>query len=263
MVFEKKFFVDANSNVSWTGDVLNPQLDITATNSLKASTNSSGNSRLVNFIVTLKATGTLSAPKVAFNLSTNDDLTIQNELQSMSADQRQTQAMNLLLYGQYTGQNTKANANLGGNMLYGFLESQLNKWAAKAIRGVDLSFGIDQFENGKNGSGTTETSYSYQVSKSLFNNRLKIHVGGNYSTDSSADENLSQNLINDISVEYLLKQTETTNMSVRLFRHTGFESILEGEITETGAGFLLKRKLDNLLHVFRLNYNRKNISNIA
>lgn len=263
MVFDKKFDVDANSNVSWTGDVLNPQLDITATNSLKASTNSSGNSRLVNFIVTLKATGTLSAPKVAFNLSTNDDLTIQNELQSMSADQRQTQAMNLLLYGQYTGQNTKANANLGGNMLYGFLESQLNKWAAKAIRGVDLSFGIDQFENGKNGSGTTETSYSYQVSKSLFNNRLKIHVGGNYSTDSSADENLSQNLINDISVEYLLKQTETTNMSVRLFRHTGFESILEGEITETGAGFLLKRKLDNLLHVFRLNYNRKNSSNDA
>ncbi len=257
MLFDKTFEVNPASNVSWTGNLLNPGLDITATNEMKASTNSGGNSRLVNFLVTLKATGTLNSPKVAFNLSTNDDLTIQNELQSMSADQRQTQAMNLLLYGQYTGQNTKANANLSGNMLYGFLESQLNNWASKVVRGVDLSFGIDQYEKGQNGVGNTETSYSYQVSKSLFNNRLKIHVGGNYSTDSSADENLSQNLISDVSVEYVLKQTETTNMAVRIFRHTGFESILEGEVTETGAGFMMKRKLNNLFHLFRLNHKRQ------
>lgn len=100
-------------------------------------------------------------------------------------------------------------------------------------------------------------SYSYQVSKSLFNNRFKIQVGGNYSTDASADENLSQNLISDISAEYILKQTETVNMSVKLFRHTGFESILEGEITETGAGFVMKRKLNNLLHLFRIRHGRK------
>ena len=42
------------------------------------------------------------------------------------------------------------------------------------------------------------------VSKSLFNDRFKIVVGGNYSTDANADENFSQNLINDISFEYLL-----------------------------------------------------------
>ena len=40
-------------------------------------------------------------------------------------------------------------------------------------------------------------------------------------------------------------------MSVKLFRHTGYESILEGEITETGVGFVMKRKLMNLFHLFR------------
>ena len=136
-------------------------------------------------------------------------------------------------------------------MLYSFLESQINSWAAKNIRGVDLTFGIDQYDRMRDGASSTETSYSYQVSKSLFNNRFKIQVGGNYSTDASADENLSQNLISDISIEYILKQTETLNMSVKLFRHTGYESILEGEITETGVGFVMKRKLMNLFHLFR------------
>ncbi len=103
--------------------------------------------------------------------------------------------MNLLLYGQYMGQNTKANA-ASGNMLYSFLESQLNSWAAKNIRGVDLSFGVNQYDKTTNGVTNTETSYSYQVSKTLFNNRFKVLVGGNYSTDA-ADDEIANNLISD------------------------------------------------------------------
>lgn len=227
VVGEKMFDFDPNSTIVWTGNIMNPTLHVTATDAMKASVTQDGNTRLVNFLVTLKATEPLDKLKVAFDLSTNDDITIQNELQSMSPDQRQTQAMNLLLYGQYVGQGgTKANANLGGNMLYSFLESQLNSWAAKNIRGVDLSFGIDQYERAMNGSKSTTTSYSYQVSKSLFNNRFKILVGGNYSTDQNAEENLAQNLVSDISFEYIIKQTQNMNMSVQLFRHQGYESIL-------------------------------------
>lgn len=263
LIGEKMFTFKPSSQVTWNGDLMNPKLNITATDDMKANVTQGSNSRLVNFLVTLNASGSLGAPKVSFDLSTDDDLSLQNELQSMSADQRQTQAMNLLLTGQYTGQNIKTSgaSALSTNMLYGYLTSTLNKWAAQNIRGVDLSFGVDQYDKIQNGASSTQTSYSYQVSKSLFNNRFKIQVGGNYSTDASADENLSQNLISDISAEYVLKQTETVNMSVRLFRHTGFESILEGEITETGAGFVLKRKLDNLLHVFRFGSGRKKEKN--
>lgn len=247
---EKMFDFDPNSTITWTGNVMNPTLNVTGTDEVKANVTSGGNSRLVNFLVSLHATNTLDALKVAFDLSTNDDVAIQNELQSMSADQRQTQAMNLLLYGQYAGANSKAKA-ASGNMLYSFLESQLNSWAAKNIRGVDLSFGVNQYDRTSDGVTNTETSYSYQVSKSLFNNRFKILVGGNYSTDS-ADDEIAQNLVSDVSVEYLIKQTATTNMSVRLFRHTGYESILEGEITEMGAGFILKRRIESLKSLFNI-----------
>lgn len=255
VIGEKMFTFDPQSTITWTGAIANPTLNVTGTDDVKASVTSGGNSRLANFLVTLHVTNTLENLKVAFDLSTDDDLAIQNELQSMSADQRQTQAMNLLLYGQYMSQNTKASA-ASGNILYSFLESQLNSWAAKNIRGVDLSFGVNQYDKTTNGVTNTETSYSYQVSKSLFNNRFKILVGGNYSTDS-ADDEIAQNLVSDVAFEYIIKQTTTTNMSVKLFRHTGFESILEGEITEMGAGFVFKRRLENLKSLFRIGRRKK------
>ena len=246
---EKLFTFEDNSWVSFSGDILNPTLNVHAVDVLKANVTGEGrNSRLVNFRVLLNVTGTLDRMDARFDLATNDDLTVANELESMTAQQRANQAMNMLLYNVYTGPGAKADASLSGNPLFSFLESRLNTWAANTIRGVDLSFGIDQYNRTVDGNTSQTMSYSYQVSKSLFNDRFKIAVGGNYSTDANADENFSQNLINDISFEYFLNDAHT--MYVRLFRHTGYESILEGEITQTGVGFVYSRKLRRLGDMF-------------
>lgn len=249
IISEKNFSFNQGSYVAFNGPILNPTLSIHATDNIKANVTRAGeNSRLVIFDVILGVTGTLERMNVAFDLETNDDITVQNELRSMSATQRANQAMNLLLYGVYTGQGTTGNANLGGNALYGFLTSQLNTWAANTIKGVDLSFGMDQYDRTRNGSTSTATQYSYQLSKSLFNDRFKIVVGGNYSTDANAEENFAQNLISDISFEYLLN--DAGSMYIRLFRHTGYESILEGEVTQTGVGFVMRRKVRSLRDLF-------------
>lgn len=254
------FTINPNSYVLWNGDLLNPTLNINVYDDIKATVKTTGqNTRPVNFIVGIDVTNTLENPKVVFDLSTEDDLTINNELQSMSADQRSTQAMNLLLYGQYTGAGSKTQTNLN-NTLYGMVESVINQWAARAIHGVDLSFGIDQYNTGTNGQNSTTTSYSYQLSKSLFNNRFKIVVGGNYSTDASVEDNFAQNLISNISFEYMLKQTNSTSMLLKLFRHADYESILEGEVTETGVGFVMKRRLGNLSRLFNFKRRKKNNS---
>ncbi len=258
IVGEKKFTFNPESYIQWNGELMNPTLRIDATDKVKANLLMDGNTRLVNFLVGLNITNTLSAPKVLFDLSTDDDMTIRNDLLSMSADQRSMAAINLLLTGQYKQQGVSTASpdllsaqDLTGK-LYGMLTGQLNSWLANNVRGVDLSFGIDQYDRTNNGVSGTATSYSYSMSKSLFNNRFKISVGGNYTTDASADENFSENLINDISFEYILKQTSATTMYMRLFRHTGYESILEGEITETGVGFVMRRRLSDLRELFRL-----------
>ncbi len=244
VIGRKNFNFNQNSHVTWSGDILNPALSIKATDEVKASIQSSGNTRLVNFIVTLDIGNTLSAPSVVFDLSTDDDLSISNELQSMTADQRQQQAMSLLLTGIYQGPNSKSvGSGFGEGQIYSFLTSQLNSFLADNVKGVDINLGVNQYETGVDGNTSTNTSYSYQVSKSLINNRFKIIVGGNYSTDASSDENFEQNLISDIAFEYILKQTNTMSLNARLFRHTGYESVLEGEITETGVGLSLRRRL--------------------
>lgn len=255
LMSQKLFNFKSGSNISFTGDIMNPVLNIHAVDPLKANVTQEGqNSRLITFDVGLNVTGTLANMNVSFDLSTDGDITVANELKSMTAEQRANQAMNLLLYNIYTGPNTTGNANIGGNALFSFLESKLNSWAANNIKGVDLSFGIDQYDRTINGASSTTTSYSYQVSKSLFNDRFKIVVGGNYSTDANTDENFAQNLINDISFEYLLNQSGS--MLVRLFRHTGYENILDGEITQTGVGFVYKRKLNSIRHFFKFRASR-------
>jgi hypothetical protein len=207
------------------------------------------NSRLVDFDVNVDVTGTLENMNVAFDLTTDGDATVANELASMSQAQRASAAMNLLITNIYTGTETKADSNLGGNALYSYLTSQLNSWAASTIKGVDLSFGINQYDLTDNGSTSQATSYSYQVSKSLFNDRFKIVVGGNYTDGSNSDESVAESLVSDVSIEYSLNSSGS--MLVKIFRHTGYESILEGEITQTGVGFEYRRKIRRISDMFR------------
>ncbi len=248
IVSDLLFNFDGTNYVTFSGNMMNPGLNLHAVDVVKANVIQNGqNSRLINFDVSIGVTGTLENMNVVFDVSTIDDIQIANELASMSPEQRASQAMNLLLYKTYTGPGSKTDKTMA-NSLYNFLAGQLNNWAANTIKGVDLTFGIDQYDRTNNGVSSSAMSYSYQMSKSLFNDRLKIVVGGNYTTDANADENFSQNLINDISLEYFLNNART--MYLRLFRHTGYESVLEGEITQTGVGFVYRRKLRKISHMF-------------
>ena len=85
--------------------------------------------------------------------------------------------------------------------------------------------------------------------KNLFSNRVRAVIGGKFSTDADPSQNLKENLIDDISLEYML--TKRDNMYLKVFRHTGYESILEGEITETGVGFVIRKKLLRLGDLFK------------
>lgn len=252
LISQKNFNILSGSTVTWTGDMFNPQLNISANEHVKTSVSTSGQgSRLVDFLITANLGGTLNNINLEFDMSTESDLSVMNELQSMSDVQRSQAAINMLLYNTYSGTNSAGTVNnlTASAALFSFLQSQLNTWAAKTLKGVDLSFGINQYE-ASSGHGT-ETSYSYRLSKNLFNDRFKIVVGGEYATDASAEENFSQNLISDISFEYSLNNTGTRY--VRLFRHSGFESILEGQVTKTGVGFVMKHKVASLKSMFKRN----------
>ncbi|MGM9842006.1 MAG: translocation/assembly module TamB domain-containing protein [Candidatus Limisoma sp.] len=255
MIGEKKFdFVDG-SDVSWTGDMLNPQLNIKAVNTVKANITSNESSRMVPFDITLKVDGSLKTLGITFDVTTESDMTVANELSGMTAEQRSQQAMNLLLYGSYSGESTKTASNLSAeNLAYSFLQKSLNNWISNNVPGVDFSLGVDRYDTANGDDKSTETSWSYSVSKS-FNDRFVISVGGNYSTGESAQDNLEQNLFQDVSFEYKLNKSGTT--AFKLYRKTEYESILEGEITEMGGGFVWKRNISSIRDIFRIFKRRK------
>lgn len=235
--------------------MLNPQLNIKGTERMKTSvTTDDKGTHPVEFVIDAKVGGSLNGIELDFDLSCENDLVVQNELQSMSDNQRSQAAINLLLYNNYSGTNSAGNINnlTASSALFSFLQSQLNTWAAQTLPGIDLSFGINQYEGQHSG---TETSYSYRLAKSLFNDRFKIVVGGEYSTDAKAEEDIANNLFNDISLEYYLN--DSGNRYLKLFRRSGYENVVEGQVTETGIAYVLKRKLTNLKNLFKFKHSRE------
>lgn len=250
LISQKNFDITSGSSITWTGDMLNPQLNIKGTEHVRGTVVRTSN--VAQFIIDANVGGTLNNIDLNFDLSCENDAEVHNELQSMSDTQRSQAAINLLLYNTYSGTSSGGNFD-ATSALFSFLQSQLNAWAAETLPGIDLSFGINQYKGEM--TGVTETSYSYRLAKSLFNDRFKIVVGGQYSTDATRDEDIANNLFNDISLEYYLNSAGSRY--VKLFRHTGYENVLEGPVTETGVGYVLKRKLSDLRNLFKFKHSRE------
>lgn len=250
VITQKVFNIVEGSSITWNGDMLNPTLDLEGKNSVRSSVANQGSSgsRLVDFDISAALKNTLSNIDLKFDLEAKNDAIVESELQTMTDTQRSQAAINLLLYNSYSGVNTTGEFSTTG-ALFSFLQSQINSWAANNLKGIDVSFGINQYEGTHENGARTETSYSYRLSKSLFGDRFKIAVGGEYSTEASSEQNFSQNLISDISFEYLLNPSGSRYL--RLFRHKGIESVLEGEVTVTGISFVMKHKISSLADLFK------------
>ena len=233
-------------------NVADPSFDITAVESVRVNVSTDGQqSRAVNFDISITIRNSLDNLEISFDLAAPEDLAMQNELNSLTAEQRANQAMGLLVYNTYSGPGTTAKVATG-NPLNAFLQQELNRWAQNSLKGVDLSFGIDSY--GESDPGGQHTDYSYRLSKNLFGNRVRAVIGGSFSTDADPTQNLRENIIGDVSLEYMLDKRD--NMFIKLFRHTGYESILEGEITETGVGFVIRKRLLRFTDLFRLTKRR-------
>ena len=74
-------------------------------------------------------------------------------------------------------------------------------------------------------------------------------MGGRISSDSDPGTSMEDNLIDDISIEYLFSKNR--NLFLKAFRHTNYESVLEGEVTQTGIGIVWRKSFRKLGEIFR------------
>lgn len=251
IVGQKLFSIQNGSYVEWTGNLLNPILNISASESVRVNVMETDQaSRLVNFESIIRIQNTLEQPEITFDLSAPSDMSIQNQLATFSPEERTKQAMNLLIYGTYTGPGAITSAGgTANNTLNNFVESELNQWARKYLKNTGLTFGVDSYNQySSSGEETKRTDYSYQFNKQLFNDRVSVKIGGRFSTDNEPGNNMEQNLVDDIAIEYVFDKNR--NLYLKVFRHTNYESVLEGEVTQTGVGIVLRKSFRKVRDLF-------------
>ena len=242
----KTFTIQNGSYVEFMGDPMNPRLNITATERNKATVGNEGEpSRIVEFDCGVVITKTLKEMGVEFIIRAPEDMAVNSTLQSMTVEERSKVAVTMLTTGMYT-----ADGNTGGftmnTALSSFLQNEINNITGSALKTLDLSVGMD---NTTDASGASHTEYSFKFSKRLWNNRLKIELGGKVSSGQDAALGQKNSFFDNVTMEYRLDQAGQKNL--KLFYQQNVYDWLDGYTGLFGGGFVWRKKMDSLWDIFK------------
>ncbi len=238
----KTFYIQNGSYVEWTGNVMNPTLGIKATERVRASVGEDGQTpRMVSFDVGIDLSERLENLGLAFTLEAPEDASVQEQLNAMSAEERNKLAVTMLVTGMYMAEGNSTGGYNVNNALNSYLQNQISDIAGKTL---DVSLGMETVNDAE--SGNKRTDYNFQFAKRFWNNRFRIVIGGTVSTGNAAKQD--ETFIDNVSVEYRLDNSGTRY--VKLFHDKNYESVLEGEVIETGIGIVLRRKMSKLGELF-------------
>lgn len=245
----KTFTIQDGSFIEFTGDAFNPTLSITATENVKATVNEGqGSGRTVDFRCGVKLSQTLSKPGIQFIISAPTDLSIQDELNTMSVEEQGKVAITMLASGMYLA-NGNTNAFSMNSALSSFLNSEINNIAGTAMRSIGLDIGMT-VDNSVNAAGALHTDYNFKFAKRFFNNRLSFSVGGQVSSGAEMENSIKNDaFFNNIEVQYRLN--DGASQYIRGFYNNNTYDWLEGQIGEYGVGFMWRRKLQRFRDIFR------------
>ena len=246
----KEFSIKNDSYVQWDGEVMNPLLNITATERMRASVGLEGesSSRRVNFDVGLIVQNRLEDMSLTFTLSAPEDAAVQNIITPMSQDEVAKQAVALMATGTFLAAQGSSSFN-ATNVLSNFLLGEVGNIVGDA---VDISLGVES--SGENGQ---DTDFTFRFSKRFYNDRLRVTIGGKVSSGNDAQQ--SESFVDNASVEWRMDDAGTRYL--KAFHQRNYENYFEGEITETGAGIVFRKKVQRLRELF--NFKKKKIKPVT
>jgi len=243
----KTFTIQNGSYVEFTGDPMNPRLNITATERTKAAVGGDGEqSRSVAFDCGVVITKTLNDMGLQFIISAPEDMTVNTELQSMSAEERGKLAVTMLTTGMYLADGNTSGFSMN-SVLSAYLQSEINNITGSALKTIDLQVGLD---NTTDAAGQSHTDYSFKFSKRLFDNRLKIQLGGKVSSGADEMNGQRQSFFDNVTMEYRLDQSAQKNL--KLFYQQNVYDWLDGYTGLYGVGYVWRKKMDSLWDVFSM-----------
>ncbi len=290
-VLKRKFDIQKGSTITWTGEPTTATLDITAIYKTEtapidlvqqqisgedASTLNQFKQR-IPFNTLLKMKGELLKPVITFDITTDEKNNAVSSNVTDVVDQKlaqlrtQESEMNkqvfaLLLLNRFIGENPfESGAGLSGEMMARqsvskILSQQLNNLASDLIKGVDLNFDLESSEDYSTGTSNTRTDLNVDISKKLLNDRLKVSVGSNFGLEGEARQNENMtNIAGDVTVDYSL--SKDGRYMLRAYRKNEYQVALQGQIVETGLGFIITLDYDKFRDIFQRSKNKKQREN--
>jgi len=286
-VLKRKFDIQKGSTITWTGEPTTANLDITAVYktetapidlveqqiSGEAASTLNQFKQKIPFNTLLIMKGELLKPVITFDITTDEknnavssnvtDIVDQklSQLRTQESEMNK-QVFALLLLNRFIGENPfQSGAGTSGEMLARqsvskILSQQLNNLASDLIKGVDLNFDLESSEDYSTGNKNTRTDLNVGLSKKLLNDRLKVSVGSNFALEGDARQNENMtNIAGDVTVDYSLSRDE--RYMLRAYRKNEYQVALQGQIVETGLGFIITLDYDKFREIFRRSKNNR------
>ena len=278
-LLKRKFTLQKGSTITWTGDPNGATINITATylcttapislvgNQLSGLTQDELNkfNQRLPFEVNLKMQGLLVKPLITFSITLppaiaalwqNVDSKL-SELNSNTAEVNK-QVFALLLFNTFISENPYENAS-GGNSTAGLMASQsasgllttqLNELAGGFAKHIDLTMNVNTAQNyNTSGEAINQTALQLGVSKNLFGDRVKVSVGSDFLLAGASQGPNASNIAGNVKIDYTL--TPDGKYMIRVYSENQYNTVVEGQVVETGASFIITLDFDSFNELFQ------------
>ncbi|WP_165870345.1 translocation/assembly module TamB domain-containing protein [Albibacterium bauzanense] len=276
-MLKRKFDFKKGSTITWNGEMMAADLNITAAYDVNAAPidllenqlggrNSNYYKQKIPFEVNLILTGEMLKPNIAFDINLQDvntgvsqDVTslVNTRLAQVRENESELnkQVFALIALGRFVAENPFASAaggsveSMARNSVSELLSAQLNNLAGDLIAGVELNFDLQSTDDYSTGDLQNRTDLNVGISKRLLNDRLKVTVGSNFEIEGSGQPGRKpSNIAGDIAIEYQL--SKDGRYFLRAFRKNDYEVTLQGQVVETGLGFNINMDYDKFKELF-------------
>lgn len=279
-VMKREFNIKPGSSITWSGDPMDGQMDLTAVYSTKATATDllanelSGMSetermayrKLLTYYVNLMIKGPVLKPEISFELdmAPKDQNAfggiVYSKINVINTDPNELnkQVFSLLVLNKFLPSGNSSGMGTGAavstaarNSVNQVLTDQLNSLSGKYIKGFELNFDLQTTDDYVSGTKQSNTALQVGAKKNFFNERVSVQVGSSIDLTGGQQQAAtgSQNITGDVVVEY--KITEDGRYRFKAFRENQFEGIIDGMLYKTGVGIVFTRDYDNISELFK------------
>jgi len=276
---KRKFELQQGSYIQWTGAPTEANVDLTAVYNvntapidlisdqlaaLDQSTQTRARQKLP-FMVYLKMTEQLLKPKIDFEIALPEnernaiDGIVNARLMQVNSNPSELnkQVFAVLALNRFISENPFESLAGGASpemlarqSVSRLLTQQLNNLASDLIKGVDVAFDLTSQDDFSTGTQQTRTDLNVALSKRLLNDRLTITVGSDFALEGARTQNNNgANIAGNVNIEYALSRDGRYRL--RAYRRNQSTLVVEGQIIETGLGFVMVVDYNRFNEIFR------------